>query len=78
MNEILSIPVCRHYDVDWLAGDRCRCRECGKEGYWTSKGVSIWVRTEPKFATAELVSDSAASLPVPAFDGIVAGLAKVG
>ena len=48
---MLPIIICRHYDVDWLSADTCRCRDCGKQGHWTRQGFSIWVRTGPKIAS---------------------------
>ena len=41
----LPINICRHYDVEWISSNTCRCHDCGKQGFWTPQGVSIWVRT---------------------------------
>lgn len=50
MLDTFPVFICRHYDVEWLSSDTCRCHDCGKQGYWTPQGVSIWVRTGPRLA----------------------------
>ena len=43
---MLPIVICRHYQVEWLDARTCYCHQCGKQGHWTDKGFSIWIRTE--------------------------------
>lgn len=69
MTDTLPIMACRHYDVEWLASNTCRCRDCGKQGFWTTRGVSIWVRASPR-------RDTSLSPPAPFVE--LPTLAKVG
>ena len=40
---MLPIIICRHWHVEWLSAEVCRCEQCGKIGHWFD-GMVLWQR----------------------------------
>ena len=40
---MLPICICRHWHVQWLTAEECRCEQCGKIGQWFD-GMVLWQR----------------------------------